>query len=465
MKQRDLYWVKQIIVFLITTVFFGLISILNILQFNASYIQEEREELQIFRRQIEWAINPILQQKNYDLLKKYCSDFQNEDVEFRIFDENKNLLATSNPANKSELIDKNSKILNKNYSKFKLYKYSTRDQKIGIREKIFVNNHKYYLELTVSQADVMKSIIGAQKSAITFFIICIFLFILGLIQVFSTLRNAFNKLEDGVIAVANGDLDSEIAIPKIDLLKELTLSIRKMVKRLKIQIARLKQLEQYKSEFLQNITHEIKTPITAINSAIELIDARNATDETDKECFEIIQFQIKSIDKLVNDILCLSETEVAKTDEEKPFEIFNLNSLIEKVIDEFSFSDIKINFIQNEEIMFNGNKDLFSIAVSNLLSNAIKYSETSKVDIILDRQNNEIELTVKDYGIGIKQECLNHIFERFYRVDKTRSRKLGGTGLGLSIVKNIIELHKGIIVVESEVGKGTSFVCKMPYLE
>ena len=200
-----------------------------------------------------------------------------------------------------------------------------------------------------------------------------------------------------------------------------------MVKRLKIQIARLKQLEQYKSEFLQNITHEIKTPITAINSAIEL--------------------------------------EVAKTDEEKPFEIFNLNSLIEKVIDEFSFSDIKINFIQNEEIMFNGNKDLFSIAVSNLLSNAIKYSETSKVDIILDRQNNEIELTVKDYGIGIKQECLNHIFERFYRVDKTRSRKLGGTGLGLSIVKNIIELHKGIIVVESEVGKGTSFVCKMPYLE
>lgn len=461
MKQRDLYWVRQIIVFLIITVFFGSISILNILQFNTSYMQEEQEELQIFKRQIEWAIKPILQQKSNELLQQYCDDFKDEDVEFRIFDENKNLLATSNHENKSDLIDKNSKILNKNYGKFKLYKYSTRDKKIGIREKIFVDNHKYYLELTVSQADVMKSIIGAQKSAITFFIICIILFIVGLIQVFSTLRYAFNKLEDSVIEVANGNLDSEIGIPKIDLLKELTLSIKKMVKRLKIQIARLKQLEQYKSEFLQNVTHEIKTPITAINSAIELIESRNSINKIDKECFEIIQYQIKAIDKLVNDILCLSETEVAKTDEDNHFEMFNLNNLIENVIDEFSYSDININFIQNESIMYNGDKNLLSTALSNLISNAIKYSKTEKIDIILTRSDSGIELIIKDYGIGIEKEHLNHIFEKFYRVDKTRSRKLGGTGLGLAIVKNIIELHNGTIAVESEFGKGTSFICKM----
>lgn len=461
MKQRDFYWVRQIFAFLIITVFFGSISILNIIQFNTSYMQEEQEELQIFKRQIEWAVTPILLQKNDNLLQKYCDDFTDEDVEFRIFDENKHLLATSNPENKSPFIDKNSKILNKKYSKFKLYQYSTRDKKIGIREKIFVNNHKYYLEITVSQADVMKSILGAQKSAVTFFVICIILFVIGLIQVFSTLRNAFNKLEDSVIEVANGNVDTEIGIPKIDLLKELTLSIKKMVKRLKTQIARLKQLEQYKSEFLQNITHEIKTPITAINSAIELIESRNSVDETDKECFEIIQFQTKAIDKLVNDILCLSETEVAKTDEENHFEIFNLNNLIENVIDEFSYTNIKINFIQNEPIMFNGDKNLLSTALSNLISNAIKYSKTDKIDVILNKQNNEIELIVRDYGIGMEKTCLNHIFERFYRVDKTRSRKLGGTGLGLAIVKNIIELHKGTITVESEVGKGTSFICKM----
>lgn len=461
MKERDFYWVRQIVVFLIITAFFGLISILNILQFNSSYMQEEQEELQIFKRQIEWAIKPILQEKNTKLLQKYCNDFKDEDVEFRIFDENKTLLATSNASNTTDLIDKNSKILNKNYGKFKLYKYATKNKKIGIRDKIYINNHKYYLELTVSQADVMKSIIDAQKSAITFFIVCIILFILGLIQLFSTLRNAFNKLEDSVIEVANGNLDSEIDIPKIGLLKELTLSIKKMVKQLKIQIARLKQLEQYKSEFLQNITHEIKTPITAINSAIELIESRNSIDEIDGECFDIIQFQIKSIDKLVNDILCLSETEVAKTNTKNNFEIFNLNNLVERVIDEFSYSDIRINFIQNESIMFNGDKNLLSTAVSNLILNAVKYSKTEKIDVILTNYNNKIELSIKDYGIGIQKEHLSHLFERFYRVDKTRSRKLGGSGLGLSIVKNIIELHNGTITVDSEIGKGTCFIIKL----
>lgn len=461
MKQRDLYWVKQIVIFLVITIFFGAISVLNILQFNASYMKEEQEELQIFKRQIEWAISPILVLKNNELLQKYCDDFKDEDVEFRIFDENKKLLATSNIANTSKLIDKNNKILNKNYDKFKLYRYSTRDKKIGIREKIFVDGHKYYLELTVSQADVMKTIINAQKSAVFFFIMCISFFILGLIQVFSTIRSAFNKLEDSVIEVANGNLDSEIEIPKIDLLKELTTSIKKMVKRLKIQIARLTQLEQYKTEFLQNITHKIKTPITAINSAIELIEAKNAITQSDKECFDIIQFQIKSIDKLVNDILCLSELEVAKTNENKNFETFNLNSIIEEVISEFNYTKVEINFLQNEAINICGDKDLLSTAISNLLSNAIKYSKTEKIDVILNKNDEKTELTIKDYGIGIAKEHLNHIFERFYRVDKKRSRELGGTGLGLSIVKNIIELHKGTITVESEVGKGTSFICRL----
>lgn len=460
MKQRDLYWVKQIVIFLIITIFFGIISIINVLQFNATYMHEEREELQIFKKQIEWGITPILRQGNIQLLQKYCDDFKDDDSEFRIFDGNKKLLATTNLDNQSELIDKNSKILSKNYGKFKLYKYATRDKKIGIREKIFVDNQKYYIELTVSQADVMKTIIAAQKSAITFFAICILLFILGLIQVFSTLRNSFNHLEDSVIEVANGNLDAKIEIPKIELLKELTLSMKKMVKRLKNQIARLKQLEQYKSEFLQNITHEIKTPITAINSAIELIETRNLIDEKDKECFDIIRFQTQSINKLVNDILCLSELEVAKTNEDNNFETFNFNSVIEKVIDEFNYSDVKINFIQNETIMFFGDKDLMATAISNLLSNAIKYSNTEKIDVILNKYSEKVELKVKDYGIGIDKEQINHIFERFYRIDKNRSRKLGGTGLGLSIVKNIIELHNGSITVESEIGKGTCFICQ-----
>ena len=460
MKQRDLYWVNKIAVFLVITLFFGIVSLLNILQFNASYIQEEKDELQIFKKQIEWAIEPILQQGNISLLQKYCDDFKDEAIEFRVFDKDKNLIATSNPQNKSPLIDTNSKIFNQNYSKYKLYKYSIKDKKIGIKDKFAVNNEPFYIELTVLEADVMNTIISAQKNATVFFVICIILFILGLIQVFSKLRNAFNALEDNVVEVANGNLDLEIEIPKIGLLKELTLSIKKMVKRLKLQIAKSAQLEQYKSEFLQNVTHEIKTPITAINSAIELIESRNSIDEMDRECFDIIQFQIKLIDKLVYDILCLSELEVAKTNENNNFEKFDLNSLVKNVIDEYGYSEVKINFTPNELIEISGDKNLLSIAFSNLFSNAIKYSKTDKIDVILNKKTDCIELRVKDYGIGIKTEHLDKIFERFYRVDKNRSRKLGGSGLGLAITKNIIELHHGTITVESEQNKGTCFICK-----
>lgn len=308
----------------------------------------------------------------------------------------------------------------------------------------------------------MKSILAAQKNSTAFFIICLLFFISGLIQVFSTLRNAFNKLEDSVIDVANGNLDAEIEVPKLGMLKELTISIKKMTGRLKVQIERLKQLEQYKSEFFQNITHEIKTPITAINSAIELLQTKNTISQDDNECLDIIRFQVKSIDKLVNDILYLPETEVEKTNEKKNFKNFNLNAMIKRVIDYLKFSDIEINFIENNSVDIFAHEELLSTAISNLLTNAIKYSKSDKIDVILSKSDKNIEIVIKDYGIGIAKEHLNHLFEKFYRVDKTRSRKLGGTGLGLAIVKNITELHNGKITVESELDKGTSFSVVLP---
>ncbi len=461
MKKRDLYWVKEIGMFLLITLVLGVISVFSILQFNASYMEEEREELQVTKRQVEWVIIPFLKSGNYSEIQHYCNDFKDEDMELRVFDENKQPIAESNPANDKPLLAKDSKIVHKKFSRFKIYEYAMKNQKIGLREDYHINGHTYYLEITVSQADVLDSIIDAQKHIMIFFVLYIILFIAGIIQIFHSLRSSFNKLEDSVIDVANGNLDTEIDVPKIDLLKELTISIKKMVQRLKMQITRLSQLEQYKSNFLQNITHEIKTPITAINSAIELIEGNSNVTPMDRECFDIIKFQIKSIDKLVNDILVLSEIEVAKTSEHKHFKEFNLNGMVQDVIDEFNYAAVPINLIANEQITVNGDRDLLQTVVTNLVSNALKYSETDKIDIILNKNGDEVEMTVKDYGVGIEQEHLNHIFERFYRVDKNRSRQLGGTGLGLAIVKNIMELHNGSVTVDSEEGKGTSFVCRM----
>ena len=113
-------------------------------------------------------------------------------------------------------------------------------------------------------------------------------------------------------------------------------------------------------------------------------------------------------------------------------------------------------------IIFNGNEDLIKSALENLITNAVRYSGSDKIDIILTQDESGIKIQVIDYGKGIKKEHLDKIFEKFYRIDKTRSRKKGGTGLGLAIVKNIVELHSGEICVESEENKGTNFVIKLP---
>ncbi len=166
------------------------------------------------------------------MLQKYCDDFQNEDIEFRIFYKNKNLIATSSPENTAPLAENNSKNAhNRDFNIWKVYRYALEDKKIVVIE----NLDEYFLELTVSQASVLKTVMTGQKSVVVFFLMCILFWFLGLIQVFYTLRKSFNKLEDSVIEVANGNLDEEIDVPEIDLLKELTVSIKKWSKGSKIK--------------------------------------------------------------------------------------------------------------------------------------------------------------------------------------------------------------------------------------
>ena len=236
MKKRDLYWVNKIIIFLIITLIFGGISILNVLQFNDSFIKEERAELQVFTKQIEWATKPLLAKNDIKTLQKYCDDFNDEDIEFRIFDKNKKLVATSNTNNKTPLAQSDSKIAHREFNLLKMYKYALKDKKINVVEDMQVNKDTYYLELTVSQASVLKTIVSGQQNVIFVFSLCLIFWLIGLVKIFHTLRISFNKLEDSVIEVANGNLDAKIEIPKINLLKELTISIKKMVKRLKNQI-------------------------------------------------------------------------------------------------------------------------------------------------------------------------------------------------------------------------------------
>ena len=462
MKKRDVYWLTKLFQGAVIVIIFVVISLVNIIQFNTSYMDEEQEEMQVLTRQIEWAVKPYLSVKDFQTVKKYAEDFKDEDITIRVFDEYKNLVATSKPDYYGKLSEKNSSILEKKYNKWKLYKHSLKDKKLVQVKKIEVNGYNYLLEVTISEADVIGAIVKGQVSLLVFFGICIFLLLWGLLETFYRTKITFNKFEDSVIKIANGELDTPIDVPDLELLEELSVSVKKMALRLKNQIYRLTQLEEYKSNFLQDITHEIKTPITAINSAIELIETDNTIKANNRECLDIIQFQVQSINKLVNDILYLSETEVAKTDEQNHFKELSLNSMVEKTIGNFLYLFENINFIQRAEININGNEELLERALSNLITNAIKYSGSDKIDVILDKNDSQIELSVRDYGTGIAQEHLQHIFERFYRVDKARSRQTGGTGLGLAIVKNIVELHRGQVRVESIPNKETIFTITIP---
>lgn len=426
---------------------------------------EEQAELKIFQKQTEWAIYPLLKEKNYKSLQQYCNDFVGNTVNFKIYNNKKELIASSIPNDKEEILNEKEKLnIASDKTLWKNYKESIKNKRIGLIDKIEVNNQTYYIKVICLEEDVMKSIIHAQSNLIAFIIIFSLFFIVGFIYIIQKLRIPFNELETSVKQIADGDLETTIKVPKIAILEELAVSVKKMTKRLKTQISRLQQLEQYKTEFLQNVSHEIKTPITAINSAVELLDTTyNNIPPESKECLEIINFQTKYINTLVNDILSLSEIDEEKINKERIFKNFSLNNAIKNALNYSNNGEIKIiENIPNSEIEIVGDEELIIRAISNLITNAIKYSKSPQIDISLEQENHNAIISVKDYGIGIEKKHLPMLFERFYRVDKARSRKNGGTGLGLAIVKNIVELHNGTASVNSEINKGCEFIITLP---
>lgn len=463
MNKREKFWLKNLISFAILILIFIFLSLGNAILFNNSYMQEEKEELSIFQKQIEWAVLPALKDKNFSSIKKYCEDFKNSSVKIRIFDNDYNLISSSVDNSESIPIRLNSDMLPKNQTFGDFLKVLYNRSDIGLTTKIYAGTSPYYIELTVSEEEVLASIAKAQENLIFMFAILLIILLSGFYYIIRTMKFEFDEFQNSVVKVADGDLDSEIMVPSLGNLEEVALSVKNMAIRLKQQIEKLQQLERYKSDFIQNVSHEIKTPITALSSAVELLELKcKNLDGEDRECLEIIQFQLRVMNKLINDILCLSEIDAEKICDNKPFNRLCLNNVITEQISAMAVFPMEYNFINTEKVIMSGDENLISIAISNLLTNAAKYSQSPRTDIILNKKDKETELIIEDYGIGISKEHLGMIFEKFYRVDKARSREAGGSGLGLAIVKNIVELHNGTIKAESEEGKYTRFIITFP---
>ncbi len=232
-------------------------------------------------------------------------------------------------------------------------------------------------------------------------------------------------------------------------------------------VTRLKQLEQVRRDFVANVSHELRTPLTAIKGYAEtLLSSSSLNEDRSIEFLKTINKHADRMAKLVDDLLTLSKVESVQFDE--AFEAIDLWEIISSVTDRFK------DLVENKDLVLTTNVPKGAVAVKgigseiesvfeNLIENAIKYgSRGGQVAVSIKRRKSEIEVAISDDGIGIPLEEQSRVFERFYRVDKGRSRALGGTGLGLSIVKHIIQRHGGKIWVESELGKGTTFRFTLP---
>jgi two-component system phosphate regulon sensor histidine kinase PhoR len=281
------------------------------------------------------------------------------------------------------------------------------------------------------------------------------------------LINPISEIKEAAQSMAQGDFSKRISLNGDDELGILARSLNSMADELQLRLNDMKKLDNMRSDFVANVSHELKTPLTSIKGFIETLEGGALDDRENAIRFlAIIKKHAEGLSNITDDLLKLSELETGKDRIERAD--FNLKNLVAEVVHRYDNVLAEKSFKLEQE--FNGND--FQIKADrlkvehilvNLLDNSMKYTgEGGSIKIFLFGQPDYFEISVEDNGIGIPDEHIDRIFERFYRVDMARSRKLGGTGLGLSIVKHAVLLHGGNVQIESRECKGTKVTVTLP---
>lgn len=269
----------------------------------------------------------------------------------------------------------------------------------------------------------------------------------------------FKRLQQQLNIVADGNLEQEI---EVDDYKE-TQAISDTLSR---TLERLRSVDQSRQEFVSNVSHELKTPITSIRVlADSLKGMEDAPAELYREFMEDISDEIDREAKIIDDLLTLVRMD--KSTPDLNIAPISINVLIEQILKRLrpiaKKRNIELVYESVREVQADVDEVKLSLAITNLVENAIKYNQESGwVHVTLDADHKFFYVKVIDNGVGIPAEFQTHIFDRFYRVDKARSRETGGTGLGLSITKNIVLLHQGAIKLQSKEGEGAAFTVRIP---
>jgi two-component system phosphate regulon sensor histidine kinase PhoR len=233
-------------------------------------------------------------------------------------------------------------------------------------------------------------------------------------------------------------------------------------------MTRIHRLEQVRRDFVANVSHELKTPVTSIHGFIETLqDGAIDNPETAKRFLNIVARQTDRLNSIIEDLLLLCELEQQDETIRLPRQMCAIRGILDGAVElcrhKADEREIQIQVECPPELESNVNASLLEQAVLNLTDNAVKYSSPGgKVIVSAGAEEDKLIIRVQDFGCGIAPEHQGRIFERFYRVDKARSRQMGGTGLGLAIVKHIAQYHKGTISVQSALGKGSVFTLTFP---
>ena len=284
--------------------------------------------------------------------------------------------------------------------------------------------------------------------------------ILGIVLFFShILITPFNRVTKAINEVKDGYTDKEISVPDY-------LETEHIVEAFNQLLGRMRVINDSRQEFVANVSHELKTPMTSVKVLADSLNQQpDAPVELYREFMQDITEEIERENKIINDLLTLVKMD--KTEAELEVQPVDINALLEATLKRLRpiarSRDIEMTFESIRPVTAEVDELKMSQIFTNLVENAVKYNkEHGWVKVRLDADHQFFTVEVADSGIGIKQEDYDHIFERFYRVDKSHSREIGGTGLGLSITRSAVLLHRGSIKVSSVEGEGTVFTVKIP---
>ena len=293
-------------------------------------------------------------------------------------------------------------------------------------------------------------------------VICMVVCVLAVVSAFLYARKAtkpFARISNLIEHATDGFLSENVSVKSYTEMENISDSVNHL-------LARLQKLEDSRQEFVSNVSHELKTPITSIKVLSEsLMMQEDVPVELYREFMADITEEIERENKIINDLLSLVKLD--KTAGELNISQINVNDLLEQILKRLrpiaEKRNIELVFESFRQVMAEVDEVKISLAINNLIENAIKYNyDDGWVRVSLNADHKYFYVTVADSGVGIPEDVQDNIFERFYRVDKARSRETGGTGLGLSITRNAILMHRGSIKVYSKENEGATFTIRVP---